>query len=267
MLGASVLGGTTAWFMLRKAAVSERAPPFGVDYMAIVPWGVLIHSAREPRMLRWGAITSLDVRYVPEMDSVTPLVRWSVVTLRTARETLVGRARGCLALDRLEAHLGSYASEAGKPIALDPAGSEVLYSDFEPAFSRLLDQVRAIVRAPERLPELGLSSRGYRGGGLVRLGERGIANLRDWLTEGLPDQAGDRRPLAALLAAELEATSLLEPLVSMVTAPHPFVAAVARAAALRLGADVRRVGALEELVDFVAAAELDAMRDWLAKVH
>jgi hypothetical protein len=236
-----------------------------IEHMAIVPWGVLVHSRTQPRVLRWGAIDSIHVRYVHAMDEATPIVRWSVVTLRARRETLVGRAHGLVALERLEAHLASYAKEAGRAIALDETAAHAAVSDFEPVFPRLLDRVQRWIRTPETIPELGLDARGYRGGSQGEVGDRGLGVLRTWLTEDASEVDADRRPLAAVLAAELRAQPLVEPLLSLVTSPHPFVAAVARAAALRLGADVRRVGAIQELSDFVAEPELEAILRWGAR--
>ncbi|MFO0572343.1 MAG: hypothetical protein U0263_42375, partial [Polyangiaceae bacterium] len=76
------------------------------------------------------------------------------------------------------------------------------------------------------------------------------------------DAPADPRPLAALLAAELGERTLLERLILLGASPHPILAAVARAAALRLGADIRRVGALDELSDFVSPADLSELRLW-----
>ena len=264
-LWASALGVGAALFMLHRGAVEETAARVDVEHIAIVPWGVLVHSRTEPRVLRWGAIESIQVRYVHTMDEATPIVRWSVVTLRARRETLEGRAHGLVALERLEAHLASYAREAGRAIALDETAANAAVSDFEPVFSRLLDQVHHWIRTPETIPELELDARGYRGGSQGELGDEGLRVLRTWLTENALEREADRRPLAAVLAAELRARALVEPLLLLVTSPHPFVAAVARAAALRLGADVRHVGAIQELSDFLAEPELEAILRWGAR--
>jgi hypothetical protein len=76
------------------------------------------------------------------------------------------------------------------------------------------------------------------------------------------DESADPRPLACLIAAEVGATELAGLVVGLTTNPHPLVAAVARAAALRLGADVRRVGSLDELAEFLPDADLDQLRAW-----
>jgi hypothetical protein len=72
----------------------------------------------------------------------------------------------------------------------------------------------------------------------------------------------DARVLAAILIAELGAGELREALVAFATSPNPLLAAVARAAALRLGAAVQRVGALDEVRDFLPNADLEQIRAW-----
>lgn len=261
--GASLVAAGTALLVARKAATDQGVSQVGVDYVAIVPWGILVHSNETPRVLRWGGVKAVEVRYIHEMDAATPLVRWSVVTIRTATETLVGRSPGCLLLDRLEAYLEDYAEEGGRAIALDFAGEQTLVSDFEPLFPRLLDQVRRTLSSPAEVCALGLASCGYRGGVSRQLSEPVLAQLECWLTN-VSSSAFDRRPLAAMLAAELGAQGVLPSLMAHVTSPHPFVAAVARAAALKLGADLRHVGSLDELNEFVPEGELEALRVWSA---
>jgi hypothetical protein len=67
-----------------------------------------------------------------------------------------------------------------------------------------------------------------------------------------------------VIAAEIGAVELEAQVVALTICPHPMVAAVARASALRLGTDVRRAGALDELAEFVLDADLDLIRSWAA---
>jgi len=256
------LGAGAGWLLWRSTPT--RAPSDAdIEHLAIVPWGVVVHAGTGPRVLRWGAIDSVQVRSRSEVDPA--VVPWSEVTLRARTETLVGRARGLVPLERLQEHLTSYAHEAGRPIALDAGATQTAVSEFEPVFPRLLDEVHRSVRDPDAIPELALSVRGYRGGGQGEIGAEGLDVLRQWLTQDAAPLGADRRPLAAMFAAELGARALVDVLVGITISPHPFVAAVARVAALRLGAELRRVGSLQELSDFVAAAELDAMLCWGAR--
>jgi hypothetical protein len=255
------LGVGVGWLSMRKAAVAPVPPSGDIHYMAIVPWGVLLHSEVQPRVLRWQALRSIDVRYIEEMDHGAPAIRWSLVTIRTFRECFVGRAPGYVALERLQAHLFHYAEEASRPVALDFFGDESAVSDVEPAFERILSSARHLIRSPESAAELGLISDGYRGSTAPRLSEQGVERLLDWVERPCEDVA-DRRPLLAVLAAELDVQAASRALLGLVTSPHPLLAAVARAALLRLGFDVQRVGALDELGEFVPGAELVQIRAW-----
>jgi len=228
--------------------------------MSIVPWGVLVHDDPEPRVLRWAAVREIQVDALREMDNATPSTRWSVVKIRTERETLGGRAPGDVALERLEANVERYAEEAGRPLALDLDGIAAHEDVFEPVLERLIARARWLLRTGELEERLALAPRSYRHAGSVPLPETRGALARV-LAQGM-DGPADPRALAALLAAELGERSLLGSLLPLTASPHPLVAAVARAAALRLGGDIKRIGALDELADFVPAAELGPLRVW-----
>ncbi len=228
--------------------------------MSIVPWGVLVHAEPEPRVLRWAAVRELHVDCIHEMDNATPSTRWSVVKIRTERETLGGRAPGDVALERLEANVERYAEEAARPVALDLDGATGAEEPFEPVFERLLSEARWLLSTGELEERLALAPRSYRHAGSEPCPETRGA-LAEVLERGL-DSPADPRPLAALLAAELGERSLLGLVLPLTASPHPVVAAVARAAALRLGGDIKRIGALDELSDFVSAADLGQLRLW-----
>lgn len=228
--------------------------------MSIVPWGVLVHAEPEPRVLHWAAVREVRVDCVREMDNATPSTRWSVVKIRTERETLGGRAPGDVALETLEANVERYADEAARPLALDLDGTTGVDELFEPAFERLLSEARWLLSSGELEERLALAPKSYRHMGSVPCPEtRGV--LAQVLGSGL-DSPADPRPLAALLAAELGEVALLDRVLPLTASPHPLVAAVARAAALRLGGDIKRIGALDELADFVPAADLGQLRVW-----
>jgi hypothetical protein len=74
--------------------------------------------------------------------------------------------------------------------------------------------------------------------------------------------AADPRALACVIAAEIGAIELAPRVSALTNCPHPLIAAVSRAAALRLGTDVCRVGALDELVEFVPPADLELIQRW-----
>ncbi len=258
---ACLAGGVTAWMVVRwlgptLPTLAPRATP-----LAIVPWGVLVHSEPVPRMLRWAAVRSIKVDFIHEMDHATPSTRWSLVTIRTDRETLGGRAPGQISLERLEAYFPRYAEEAARPAALDLDGNCALDEWLQPNFELLLAEARRLICSGELTDRLGLMPRSYREPRPARPSADALERLEEVL-RGAPESAADPRPLAALIAAELGASELLALLRDLTTSPHPLLAAIARASALRLGADVKRIGAVEELSDFVPSRELEQMQSW-----
>lgn len=231
------------------------APP-----ISIVPWGVLVHAELTPRVLHWPAVREVHVERVPGMDQATPSIHWSVVTVRTDRETYGGRARGNVSLERLEAHLERYAREAGRPLALDLDGQVALEDALEPSFETLLGEARRLVSSGELRERLALGPRSYRDAGTMPCADTSRA-LGDALRSDLEADA-DARALAAVLAAELGETRLLADIAPLTVSPKPSLAAVARGAALRLGGDLVKVGALDEIADFVNEADLAQIRAW-----
>jgi hypothetical protein len=74
----------------------------------------------------------------------------------------------------------------------------------------------------------------------------------------------DARPLAAMVAALLRLQSLVPDLLRLASSPHPLVAAVAKAAAMRLGAGKNRAGAIAEVAAFLFDEDLDRLERWAA---
>ena len=259
---AAIAGGVAALLCARlsgpTARWSSQVP------MAILPWGVVLQSESMPRILRWAAVREVRVDVICEMDNATPSTRWSVVTIRTDRELLGGRAPGSVPLERLETHLESYAEEAARPIALDLDGRRGLEASAEAHFELLLAEARRLIGSGELSERLAVPPRNYREHrSYCGLGASAAAvrALRRTLSGEFAGPA-DARVLAAILIAELGASELREALVAFATSPNPLLAAVARAAALRLGAAVQRVGALDEVRDFLPNADLEQIRAW-----
>lgn len=258
---AGLAGMVTAWITGRTAGLGALDAEAVQVPLAILPWGVLIHADDGLRVLRWAAVRQVDVRLVCTKDEATPITRYSLVTIRTERELFAGRASGTVSLERLEAHLESYASEAGRPLASDLEGRTALGEDGEASVELLLARARRLLGSDELVQRLRLPAAGYRRLTGAGASEQARAELERVLTQAEPPFA-DARPLAAILAAELSITALREPVAALSACPHPVVAAVSRAAALRLGADLARIGALEELTEFVPGEELDELRRW-----
>jgi len=228
--------------------------------LSIVPWGVLVHADAAPRVLHWAAVREVNVELFHEMDHATPSTRWSLITVRTERETFAGRAHGSVSLERLEAHLGLYTVEAGRPLALDLDGDVPLGGLLEPTFEPLLSEARRLVASGDLRERLALAPRSYRDAGTEACPETQRA-LKSVLRSGLESNA-DARALAAVLAVELGAKGLLAEVVPLTLSPNPLLAAVSRGAALRLGADIKQVGALEEIGDFLPELDLLQIREW-----
>jgi hypothetical protein len=260
LISAALAGGVTAYLVVRHRGPilrgAERAR------IAIVPWGVLVHSEPNPRVLRWAAVRAVSVDFVHEMDHATPSTRWSVVTIRTERELFGGRTAGSVSLERLEAHFENYAVEASRPLALDLDGTVTVDEWLEPTFELLLAEARRLLRSGELGARLSLPPSSYREPSSPHASEETIGELSS-LLEQEPASSADPRALAAVLAAELGASELCEVVCRLSSSPHPMVAAVARAAALRLGAAVKRVGAVDEVAEFVPSRDLEQMRSWV----
>jgi hypothetical protein len=260
LLLAGGLGLTVVAFVRSAVGPVLAGQPLSEASMSIVPWGVLVHDGATPRVLRWAAVREVRVECLRRIDDATPTTRWSVVRIQTSRETLGGRAPGDVALERLEANVEHYADEAARPLALDLDGTEALDDLLEPVVERLLAESHWLLGSGELGERLSLAPKSYRhAGSEPSTDTRGV--LADVLCTASPSPA-DPRALAALLAAELGERALLDRILPLTASPHPILAAVARAAALRLGADIKRVGALDELRDFVPSADLCQLSTW-----
>lgn len=266
LLVSVVAGGLTALTMQRRGAFrllrQGRARPVA---MAIVPWGVLIRpdDGAEARVLRWSGVRSVHVESIHTRDATgAPQTTWSFVTVETSHERLLGRTLGQAPLERLLAHLPSYAWESALPVALglegDEQGGE---AGFEPVVSALLGRARTFLSTADGAEALSLRSGSYRRMASWSASPETVATLREVL-RGPPVEAVDRRAFCAVVAAEVGATELLPELLRLVTTAHPLTAAAAKAAALRLGADATRTGALSEVAPFLSADDLAALEAW-----
>jgi hypothetical protein len=220
--------------------------------MAIVPWGVVM-DGDTPRVLRWAAVRSVQVDFVHAMDSATPFTRSSLVTVRTEREAFAGRAAGAVSLERLEAHVQAYADEAARPLASSLDGSSELGADFGPFFEMLLAHARHMEHSAD------LTETGYRG--TIGPARSVLGTIREALGRPVKSLA-DPRALACVLAGELGDSALVPLVGALSLCPHPGVAAVARAAAVRLGAPVRRIGTVDEVSEFLTETDTTLLERW-----
>ncbi|MFO0762024.1 MAG: hypothetical protein U0359_36630 [Byssovorax sp.] len=230
--------------------------------MTIVPWGVLVDPGDDLRVLRWPAIREIRARSAHAMEGGTPRVIRTAVQVLTEREALGGQTPGPAGLEGLIANLPSYAAEAGRPIAIDlegrvPCGdgaTEPVIDDLRRAAEELCTTAAGAVR-------LLLPPGGYRRVGGGGVGPETLDLLRAIL-RGSEAEEADPRPLAAMAAALLGARDLLPELIRLGLSPHPVMAVVARAAALRLGAPRARVGSLDEIALFLFEEDSEALERW-----
>ena len=246
---------------LSGLALSLRQRKKGGPSLALVPWGLLVESEEAPRALLWSAVRSVRVHAAHGRDGGNTTTLASFVTVETSGETFVGRTPGEANLERLEAHLRAYADEQATPVALDLDG-HVPADITEADGGRLLSMACAWVDTGQAHDRLGLLGATYRKATSRTSTPRAVDALRRVLRLGSSRSAADPRAFAAIVAAEIGATDLVDDLLALVQSPHPLVAAFAKEAARRLGAPSSRVGSLDEVVPFLQGEDERVIRAW-----
>ncbi len=260
----AMLGGAMRVFYTHKSGKIPADPPRVELPMAIVPWGVLIESESQPRALRWAAIERVDVKSKFVRHGAIDTTAFTILTIETAREKFVGRAHGDVPLDRLVAHLKAYSREASHRIALDLDGARPAPAHLVPSCESLLNAARDYASSSAAVRRLSLAGADYRRAGSRAPSKLAIEELRGVLTNRR-DINVDPRPFAAILAAEFGAHELEKEIVALVQSPHPFVAAVAKAAAKRLGVATSRTGSLEEVAPFLFEQDIHSLDAWCTR--
>ena len=256
------LAATGLALVWRRVAAPMRRDATGIPF-AIVPWGVLVDQVDAPRVLRWAAVRSLHVHTMYGRDAAaTTSTLWSLVTLQTEHELFAGRTTGAAPLERLLAHLEAYSREQDQRLALDLDGDAAsAAAPLEPEFERVLGAAHELLLSPPSSHRLGIETSYRMTGGRVA-GTEALASLRAILRDRRTSQI-DRRPLAAVVAAELGLRELVPELVALVQSPHPMVAACAKAAALRLGGAGAKVGVIDEVAPFLPLEDVEAITAWI----
>ncbi len=262
---AALAGGIAAWFYASRRGASAAQNGSVQAPMAIVPWGVLVFTSQGIRVLRWGGVEDVQVETFHEMDNATPIARLSRVTIVAGDARYAGWAAGRVGLERLETHLRAYADEAAGVPALDLDGDATVDDVlFEPAVEQLLDEAKRALKTGSFGQRLSLPPESYRRAGANQAADESVVAL-DAILRGRTERVGvaDARPLAAILAAQLGATALRRPVSALSNSPHPLVAAVARAAAVKLGANVKNVGTLDEVAQFLCEPDVAQLCGWI----
>jgi hypothetical protein len=257
VFGLALAGAVSGLFANALVPVGRDGP-----LLALVPWGVLVESEEAPRALLWSSVKQVKVDMAHGRDGGNTTTLASYVTVQTDRESFFGTTPGAAPLDRLEAHLEAYASEQGTPLSLDLDGT-VPCDPSEPDGERLVAIARSWVDSGAAHDRLGLRAASYRRATAHAPTDRAVEVLREILRER--PEGLDARGFAAVVAVELGATELVDDLVALVQTPHPMVAALAKQAALLLGASSSRVGSLDEVAPFLHAQDEHAIREWAAR--
>ncbi len=260
LLGAAALSTGLA-LALRKLGGPTRRWGSSAVRLGFTPWGVVVGEEDAPRVLHWPALRGVQLHMVYGRDMATPSTLWSVVSVETEHERFAGRTAGAAPLERLLVHLDAYTSEASRRVALDMDGERCGEGPTEPDFELLLSAAADALHEGPASTRLGVPTSGYRFGGGRAASPQTIDALRAVLRDRVEHEL-DRRPLAAVLVAELGLTTLVPELTRLVQSPHPMVAAVAKAAAIRLGAPTARVGLVEEVAPFLLAEDAAAIDAW-----
>ena len=205
-----------------------RAPGRG---FALVPWGIVLDHDEQITAIRWSGVRALDVAYRATRDG-TVRTRVEVDSLRGS---FVGWASDAVDFGALAGNLHAVATASSRPIAVDLDGESRAH-DGEPFVERILDAARRLVMREGELC-LGLEARSYRVGPTsegftTAMALRAIGVASSTRLSGESD--GDPWALIAAIAGELRLSAFMPELSRLSNAPHPGVAALARAAVGRL---------------------------------
>jgi hypothetical protein len=258
LASAALLSAAAVQRVQKLRAVASGSMPAS---LAIVPWGILVETPERSSAVHWAGVGRVKTDIFYGRDLGTPTSRYSLVTIETLQERLVGRVAGAVSLERLLIHLGAYTREASHLVALDLDGHCATDGPSEPACESLLSAAQAYVASGLASGRLDLPARSYRQASAREGSPRAVEVLRRILCDRTAREV-DPRPFAAVVAAEIGATPLIDELVNLVQSPHPVVAAVARVAAGKLGVSIARVGALDEVEPFLMKRDVEALVGW-----
>lgn len=261
-VGLSLLGGAVALGLSRAGRSLPLTSGAREVSMAIVPWGVVVTPDTEPRVIRWPAVRRVTVDLSHTLQGGTPAILSSLVTVYTDMEILAGRSEGAVDLASLVANLPDYAEEAVRPVAGDLEGALAIGDGVtEPVGAALIHAAELLCTTSRGAEQLLLPHGSYRRAAARVASPETVEVLRGALEAG-PERPADPRPLAAVTAAMVGARALTPELLKLASAPHPVVAAFARAAAMRLGAPPNRTGSLDEVASFLCEEDVELGERW-----
>jgi hypothetical protein len=240
-----------------SALLAAWRPPHIERGFAMVPWGLLVDGPHEVTAVRWSGVHDLDVRYRATRDGI---VR-TRVAIDSVVGSLVGWASDAVDVGALAGNLDLFAAASSRPLATDLGGEDGA-RDGEPFVERVLDAARKLVDF-EGDRVFGLAPASYRDRHGPASDPARIAERLKTMGESAAG-AADPWGLVAAIAGELRLSSFSSQLGRLANAPHPGVAAIARAAIARLkrGEDHEADDEIDALTWFVPPDELSRLRAW-----
>lgn len=233
--------------------------------VSLVPWGLVLEPDKAPAPLPWKEVQSIKYALVSRdrrEDSDATKMAIVVFELRDGRRVQASAEEGEWLVSVSELH-GKLAAAAKAPPAADLQGAARLETGGLPATLALLRRADAILDSAEGRASLGLEMGGYRTTLVRAAGEetRRVLHAAMWNGEAKIDPG----PLALILAAKLHATVLLPHVLELILSPSPLLAAIARAAAVRLGATLMSAGSLDETRLFTSAVDRAELEMWMTR--
>ncbi|MRG90692.1 hypothetical protein [Polyangium spumosum] len=240
----------TSYAQFKRA---KEQSPFGRRVaMRMAPWGFVLDPEGSPEVLRWPQMQDVKHQVVPISDERAVSMVFVTVGGRVCRSACPVSPR----LARLPSAFPWYVTAATMPIALDLEGAMSMEGD-KATFGELLGRAKRMLESPDGTAQLGMPAAGYRGVASRAPGHETAKILRGALVGHRREV--DEGPLAAILAAKLGTRELIPEILLLCMSPSPFVAAVGKAAALRLGAPPMRPGAVDEVLPFLPEDEVRAI--------
>ncbi|MDI3288233.1 hypothetical protein [Polyangium sp. 15x6] len=237
---------------LRGVVIAKDLSPFGRRVaMRIEPWGFVLDPEGKQKVLPWPRISQIRHRTIAMSEGSVEMF-FVEVGRRTYRAVCPASAP----ITVLPVAFPGYVAAAERPVALDLDGA-VSIEGTRATFAELWGRARRMLESPDGAAQLGMPAAGYRGVASRTPGHETASILRGALVGHR--RAVDEGPLAAMLAAMLGTRELLSEVLTLCMSPSPFVAAVGKAAALRLGAAPMQPGAVEEVLPFLPADEVRAI--------
>ncbi|MDC0745362.1 hypothetical protein [Polyangium mundeleinium] len=247
LFGAPILAGLRGFLRAR-----QQSPLGHRVAMRIEPWGFVLDPEGLEEVLPWPRISSLRHHTVILSEQSTVDMFFVEVDGETHRA--VCPASPPLAV--LPVAFPGYVAAAKRPVALDLDGAMSIEGT-QATFAELLGRARRMLESPDGTTQLGMPAAGYRGVASRTPGHETASILRGALVGHR--RAVDEGPLAAMLAAMLGTRELLREVLTLCMSPSPLVAAVGKAAALRLGAAPMQPGAVDEVLPFLPEDEVRAI--------